>query len=78
MAENRLDVSTRLNRKTLKTLKERGIEPPKPQVLQVKLLPNDLWVVVEGLGKGTRGEWQLENGKVKAINLGGRLYPKIK
>ncbi|HEY4027379.1 MAG TPA: serine hydrolase domain-containing protein [Candidatus Dormibacteraeota bacterium] len=47
-------------------------QPPAP----LAILPDDGFLVVDGKGKGGRGTFVRENGKITGVNMGGRLALK--
>lgn len=78
VVKDHLEVRSRPNERTLKQMEAMGRpykddQPPT----EIKLMPDDMWVVISGAAKGSKGEFVMRNGSVEAINLGGRLAKKL-
>jgi hypothetical protein len=54
-----------------------GDQVPEQRPIPIKLLPDDRFVVVDGPGRGGRGYFVREGGVVSAVDLGGRLAPRV-
>jgi hypothetical protein len=74
VVDDHLEATGKPTPAVLKILEQMGREAPRDQPpIKLRILPDDLCVVIEGRAKGTRGEYQRVNGVVTGINLGGRL-----
>jgi CubicO group peptidase (beta-lactamase class C family) len=50
-----------------------GDQPPEPKPVPLRILPGDRCLVVDGEAKGMRGNFVREDGRIRGVNLGGRL-----
>ncbi|MHB8507256.1 MAG: serine hydrolase domain-containing protein [Candidatus Dormibacteria bacterium] len=78
VSNDHLDVTMVLDQKTLTQLKESGREaPPAQPPIPIKLLPADVFVVIEGAASGSKGEFARSGDRITGVNFGGRLAPRI-
>ena len=55
-----------------------GDQVPEQRPIPMKLLPDDRFIVVDGSAKGSRGYFVREGDAVSAVDLGGRLAPRMR
>lgn len=54
-----------------------GDQVPEQRPIPMRMLVDDRFIVVEGTARGTRGYFVREGGAVSAVDLGGRLAPRL-
>jgi CubicO group peptidase (beta-lactamase class C family) len=73
----RLSAHGRMNEATKERLRPILGDVPDQPPAPLAILPDDGFLVVDGKGKGGRGTFVRENGRITGVNMGGRLALKV-